>query len=60
VVNHIPDATGWISENGPSVAPVIATHAVIASLAIYAIAFLIGQLALRSNRKMRPDDEDCD
>lgn len=59
-MNHVPDAKGWISENGPSVVPVTTARAVISSSAIYAVALLIGQLARRSNRKMRPDDKDCE
>jgi hypothetical protein len=55
-INRIPDATGWISENGPGAAHVITGHAAIASMTILILAALVVQLLPRP--PIDPDDHD--
>ena len=60
MVNRIPDATGWISENGETGAHVLTPHAGIAFVAIIIIALLIGQLIRQPRQGDRVDDEEWD
>jgi hypothetical protein len=54
MVNRIPDATGWISENGPDPARIVDPHWAIELLAILAIMACVAILARLSNRDGRP------
>jgi hypothetical protein len=56
MVNHVPDATGWISETGQVVSYNVTGHAVIASLAIVALGVLVAQLLPRSHNPESDDD----
>lgn len=53
MVNLIPDATGWISENGPDPARIVDPHWVIELLAILAIMVCVSLLCRPPKREVR-------
>jgi hypothetical protein len=56
MVNHVPDATGWMSETAQVVSYNVTGHAGIASLAIIALGFLVAQLLPRSRNPESDED----
>jgi len=54
----IPQAMGWISETSQHLLPNVSWHAGVASIAIFVIALLVGQLVRNPCARIRFDDGD--